>query len=223
MIENKQDFLARSNQVLTDIYSDIYNQDSIFLSELDPDKTALVIVDMINGFSKEGPLKSDRVVGIIEEIAMLSEAFSNSGITKIAFGDSHNNNSPEFCAYPPHCLTGSKEAELVDELIAVGGYLYIAKNSTNGFLEEEFQNWLMKNDHINCFVIVGDCTDICIQQFATTMKTWFNKRNRTSRVIVPINAVETFDLGLHDAEIVNLMALFFMKGNGIEIVRSINI
>lgn len=193
----------------------------IRLEDLESEKSALIIVDMINGFIREGPMMSERVEAIIPEIVELSKKCDELKIQKIAFADNHTDVSPEFDSYPRHCLKGTSESEIVDEIKAAGGYVLIPKNSTNGFLEEAFQKWLNTNDQTDTFIITGCCTDICVQQFAITLKTWFNKNNRYSRIIVPVNAVETYDLGPHDAELTNTMALYNMLINGVEVVKEV--
>lgn len=193
----------------------------IRLEDLESEKSALIIVDMINGFIREGPMMSERVEAIIPEIVELSKKCDKLKIQKIAFADNHTDASPEFDSYPRHCLKGTSESEIVDEIKAAGGYVLIPKNSTNGFLEEAFQKWLNTNEQTDTFIITGCCTDICVQQFAITLKTWFNKNNRYSRIIVPVNAVETYDLGPHDAELTNTMALYNMLINGVEVVKEV--
>jgi nicotinamidase-related amidase len=193
----------------------------IRLEDLESEKSALIIVDMINGFIREGPMMSERVEAIIPEIVELSKKCDKLKIQKIAFADNHTDASPEFDSYPRHCLKGTSVSEIVDEIKAAGGYVLIPKNSTNGFLEEAFQKWLNTNDQTDTFIITGCCTDICVQQFAITLKTWFNKNNRYSRIIVPVNAVETYDLGPHDAELTNTMALYNMLINGVEVVKEV--
>ncbi|TYQ16661.1 UNVERIFIED_CONTAM: nicotinamidase-related amidase [Acetivibrio alkalicellulosi] len=219
---NKNDFLNRSVETLEQILGMFDKLPVISLKELQGSKTALIIVDMINGFTREGALKSPRIEKIIPQIANLSKMCNDNGIIKLAFADCHTNASPEFDAYPPHCIKGSCEVEIVDELKEIGGYTLISKNSTNGFLEEDFFKWLMDNKNIDTFIITGDCTDICIQQFAITLKTWFNMKNKKARVIVPINAVETYDLELHNGDLMNVMSLYNMMGNGVEIVKSVD-
>ncbi|NLM10403.1 MAG: cysteine hydrolase [Clostridiaceae bacterium] len=220
-INNKKEFLNRSVNTLEHIFDMMEKLPSIQLSGLKPDKTAFIIVDMINGFVREGALQSPRAEGVIPEITRLSKACDELKIPKIAFADNHTNESPEFDSYPEHCLGGTSESEVVDEIKEIGGYTLIPKNSTNGFLEEEFQNWLKQNQHINTFIVTGVCTDICVQQFSITLKTWFNSRNKKSRIIVPISMVDTYDLDIHDAELTNIMALYNMSINGVEIVTDI--
>ena len=218
---NRIEFMKRSVDTLGEIFDMLAKLPAIQLKDLQGKETALVIVDMVNGFAKEGALKSPRVEGLIPEIAELSKACDQLHITKLAFADCHTEASPEFDAYPTHCMIGTSEGEVVDELRDIGGYTLIPKNSTNGFLEEAFQKWFKENKHINTFVITGDCTDICVQQFAVTLKTWFNMQNKKARVIVPVNTVETYDFGLHDGDLMNVMALYNMIINGIEVVAEV--
>lgn len=185
------------------------------------ENTVLIVVDMVNGFAREGALKSDRVEALIPEIERLSRMCDSLGVRKLAFVDCHTEASQEFGAYPPHCMKGTSETELVEELKQIGGYIIIPKNSTNGFLEPEFQEWLKKNDNVHNFIIVGDCTDICVEQFSVSLKAFFNIKDMASRVVVPVNAVDTYDLGLHNADLMNLLALFMMMGNGVELVSGI--
>jgi len=46
---------------------------------------------------------------------------------KIAFADCHTDESPEFDAYPKHCMKGTAESEIVDEIKNIGGYTLIEK------------------------------------------------------------------------------------------------
>lgn len=220
-LKDRNSFLAKSAETLAGIYDTLSDLPKLSMDGFENKKIALVIIDMINGFTREGALKSSRVEGLIPEIVKLSKKCDIYDIVKLAFADCHTEDSPEFDAYPMHCMVGSHEGEVVDEIKDVGGYLLIPKNSTNGFLEKGFQDWFSKNQHSDTFIITGCCTDICIQQFAITLKTWFNMHNKKSRVIVPLNAVETFDLGLHDGDLIHVMALFNMITNGIELVSEI--
>ena len=218
---NKNEFLKRSTETLNEIVDMLLKLESLNLKDLQIEKTALVMVDMINGFTREGALKSPRIEGLIPEIVALSKLCDEHGIKKLAFADCHNASSPEFESYPPHCMAGTFEREVVSEIKEVGGYSLILKNSTNGFLEEEFRKWLSENQEIDTFIIAGGCTDICIQQFAITLKTWFNMNDRKSRIIVPVNIVETYDMGTHNADLINVMSLFNMITNGVEVVKEV--
>lgn len=221
VIPDRKEFYERSIETLKAILDELEAKPALELKRLEPDNTVLVIVDMVNGFAREGALRSPRIEALIPEIARLSRECDGCGIRKIAFADCHTNESPEFSSYPPHCIAGTRESEIVDELAETGGYHLISKNSTNGFHEESFREWMKEYPMIDTFIIVGDCTDICVEQLSVTLKTHFNKLNRKSRVIVPVNAVDTYDLGMHNGDLMNIMALYSMMGNDVEIVKEI--
>lgn len=193
------------------------------LSDLDPKATAVVFVDVIEGFVNIGPLSSDRALDIIEPVKELNE--KTKGWPKIYFRDCHTGDSTEFSAYVPHCLAGTAETELIKELVADKGENshQIFKNCTNGFMAEGFQNWLAAHPEITNFIITGLVTDICVMTFALTLKTYFNEKNIVSRLMVPLSTVETFDLPLtnHQAELMNTFAIYNMQMNGIEIYREL--
>lgn len=220
-ITARNEFVQKSNNTLIAILDMLEKLPVIRFDEIETDKSVLVIVDMVNGFAKEGALKSAAVEELIPKISILSEICDKRKIRKIAFADSHTDKSPEFDSYPKHCLKGTYESEIVDEIKNIGGYTLIEKNSTNGFLEEAFRSWLLENPEINTFILAGDCTDICVQQFAVTLKAYFNKDDKRARVIVPLNAVDTYDLGLHDRDLMNVIAAYNMIINGVEVVKAI--
>jgi nicotinamidase-related amidase len=219
---NRHELLKRSTETISEILDVLEKLPEGNLKDLQGENTALIIIDMVNGFTKEGSLKSPRIKEIIPEIVTLSRACDSFDIMKLAFADCHTDKSPEFTSYPPHCLEGSYETEIVEEIRSIGGYTFFLKNSTNGFLEEKFQIWLEEHQNINTFIITGDCTDICIEQFSITLKTWFNMQNKKARVIVPLNTIETYDLGIHNGDLMNVMSLYKMLENGIELITRID-
>lgn len=194
---------------------------TINLKDLDQSKTALIVIDMVNGFVKEGAFASSRVYDLIPEIVSIVENLPQSN--KIFFLDSHTNDSKEFDSYPIHCIEGTNEELLIDELdnLIDSNSLKIKKNSTNGAIEDLFLKWLDKNSHIENFIITGCITEVCVMQFALTLKGLLNKDNKNGRLIVPINAVDTFHSPEHDATIINYFALSNMKQNGIEVIAKL--
>jgi nicotinamidase-related amidase len=217
----KDDFLIKSRATLEELYDKLSNLIEISLNDLRTESTVLILMDMVNGFARSGALHSPRVEALIPGVVRLLKACNSLGVAQLAFADNHSNASPEFESYPAHCLADTDEAELVEEIKSIGGYQLIPKNSTNSFLEPAFQRWLEENRPIDTFIVVGNCTDICVGQFAITLKSWFNRKDQKVRVIVPVNLVDTYDLGLHYADFMNLVELYNMMGNGVEVVSRI--
>jgi len=219
---NKNDFMQKNAVTLGEILDMTIKLPFIHLQDLPGEHSILIVIDMINAFTREGSLKSSRVEKLIPEIASLSGKCDELRISKLAFADWHTQSSLEFEAFPAHAIQGSSETEIVDELKKIGGYSLIHKNSTNCFLEEGFQIWLRENPQTDTFIITGCCTDICIQQFSITLKSWFNMHDKKSRIIVPVNAIDTYDLDMHNGDLMNIMGLYNMILNGIEVVRGVN-
>lgn len=197
---------------------------TIELSSLEKDRTALFVVDMVNGFVYSGALSSPRVAAIVENIAEINKKMK--GFKKVFFLDTHTENSKEFISFPTHCIKGDSEAELIPELKTEDSEgeetFYIEKNSTNGFHAEGFKKWIEKyEEKVDNYIITGCVTDICILQFALTLKSYFNEKNIDKRIIVPVNTVETYDAGTHDGGLINLFSLYNMHVSGIEIVDEI--
>ncbi len=198
---------------------------NIELSQLTKEKTALIVVDMVNGFVHQGALSSQRVKEIISNLVAINER--THGYKKIFFLDQHDENSVEFNNYAVHCLKDNTESDLIPELRSQevtchSNTTMIPKNSTNGFHAPGFTVWIAENeDNIENYIIVGCEVDICVSHFATTLKTYFNQRNLIRRIIVPVDCVETFDFGIHQGDLMKVISLWEMQSNGIEVVDSI--
>jgi nicotinamidase-related amidase len=222
MTANRETLMEQAPNLVREMVEKVERAQAVALAGLPAGRTALIIVDMINGFAREGALASPRVGGLIPAIRDLLQRAKDRGIPAVAFGDSHLENSLEFESYPPHCIAGTAESEVVAELAGVGGYTFLPKHSTNGFLEPGFQAWLAAHPATDTFIVVGDCTDICVLQFALTLKTDFTRQNRPVRIIVPEGGVETFDAPGHPGDFLHVAALNLMMGNGIDVVSRID-
>ena len=215
--------MEKAKTTFQGIYGMMWEKPALMAKHLKTENTALVVIDMLNGFVREGAMKNTDLEDIVEPIVELMKFSNENSIPVICFGDCHDKDAAEFASYPEHCVKGSSEADLIDEIKAVGGYKYIPKNSTNPFLEEEFQEWLSENPQITDFIVVGTCTDICIMQFSLTLKAWFNKMNIKGSVILPLNAIDTYDEGGHNITLTNTMAVYFMEQMGVNVFYEINL
>lgn len=206
-----------------------------FLPEGQLEQVVVFSVDMINGFCHGGALASERVKRIIPSVVQsFKDAFS-VGVRKFILAqDCHTPESIEFADFPAHCLLGTTEAETIPELMALPFkdlFRIVAKNSLNAFHGTELRQWLDEHQDLRVAVVVGDCTDLCVHQLAMFLKLYANAHNLPLRVIVPENAVQTYDLPVdtareigvlpHDGDVMHLMFLYHMRLNGVEVVREI--
>lgn len=186
----------------------------------DKTHTAILFMDVLSGFVTEGNLSSDRALVILDALKNLDE--QTEGFSKVYFADHHTKDSVEFGAYPPHCIVGTPETEFAIKFDTEHPKsVIISKNSVNAFLAPAFSEWLALHDHIKNFIVVGLVTDICVMNFALTLRAYLNQWNIHASVIVPLSMVETFDLPAtnHFAPLMNLFALYNMKMNGIILTK----
>lgn len=182
-------------------------------------KKLLLVIDMVNGFVKEGALADKQINNITPNIINLIKEYIKNNDDIISIQEGHNEKSKEFDSFPTHCILGTKEAELIDELKPFKDNMKtIRKNSTCGFVTEEFLNYMKQNEKdLKEVVLCGCCTDLCVMNFALPLKTYINEHDLDIKVTIYKNAVETYDLPIHNREEYNEMAFKIMKQNGIEI------
>lgn len=196
-------------------------------------RVGLFSVDMINGFCHEGTLSSPRVAGIIPTVVAAFQAAHAIGVRNFVLAqDCHTPDAAEFAAFPPHCQAGTSEAEAIPELASLPFadlYTIVAKNSLNAFHGTTLPAWLDDHRDLSVAVVVGDCTDLCVHQLALHLKLSANAQDKPLRVIVPANAVQTYDTPIavareigalpHNGDFLHLLFLYHMCLNGIEVVR----
>lgn len=236
---HKMNLIDQSRAFLAYLENWYQNLQEVALQELigaTPDRVALISVDVINGFCKSGPLASERVGRIARPVADLFERAYAQGVRAFAATqDTHDPNTPEFQAYPPHCIRGTDESEAVDELKSLPFFNEVAifpKNSIHSHIGTGLGAWVAEHAQVDRFVVVGDCTDLCTYQAAMYLRLEANALNLQRRVIVPADAVDTFDtpvsvareLGIkaHPGELHHILFLHHMALNGIEVVKRLN-
>lgn len=188
---------------------------------LDPDKTLVVVVDMVKGFVLEGAMSDPTIAKIAPEILKVESFFKHH----LYFQDWHEQDCMEFASFPPHCLAYSTESELLDCFKEdASRQTVIRKNSTNGLMAKNFLNRI--DEHVlpwKNFVITGCCTDICVMQFALSLLSYLREFDlKGKQIILPVNCVDTYHQPCqHDAFEANAWSLRFMEQAGIKIVSKI--
>lgn len=167
---------------------------------------ATIVVDVLNGFCKTGKLASPRCRAAIPRIKAVVEERLKAGDQLIFLADTHDRDDREFEVFPVHCVRGTEEAEVVEELqplLARG--LLIRKRRYSGFFETDLEARLaaLRPDRVT---VVGVCTDICV------LHTVADLRNRDYAVTVPAAAVDTFDAPGHPGDAIQGFALSHMAG-----------
>ena len=169
---------------------------------------AVIVVDMLRGFLEEGyPLYcGDEARAIIPRVQKLLRREREQGSYIIYVCDQHAPDDPEFQMFPPHCIKGTPEAEIIPELSAYPGEV-VPKTRYSGFYGSRLDDVLnrIKPEKL---VICGVCTDICV------LHTTADARNRYYPVEIPVDAVASFDKEAHEFALRHMQKVL-----GAELVR----
>jgi nicotinamidase-related amidase len=203
----------------------------------DPSQVAVLSVDLLNGFCREGSLASPRIEGVIPAVTNLFQRAYDAGIRALALAeDSHPEDSPEFQAFPPHCIAGTRESRSVEELRNLPFYdemTIIKKQALGSQVGTGLPQWIRQDPPLKKFVVIGDCTDLCVYHTAMFLRMDANARGLADvEVIVPANAVETFDIPVktareqgiyaHDADLHHVLFLHHLAMNNVTVVSEIS-
>ncbi|MDQ4099157.1 MAG: cysteine hydrolase [Chloroflexota bacterium] len=199
----------------------------------DPARAAVFSTDMLVGFCDEGPLASPRVGALKSPVKALFERAWDVGIREFVLTqDTHSEDTPEFRAYPPHCVRGTAESQTIPELAQLpfaDRFTVFEKNSLNPAIDTEFDAWWDRHPDLQTAIVVGNCTDFCVYQLAMHLRMRANAHNLpTFDVFVPVDCVDTFDIPAgagtampHPGEFFHHVFLYHMAVNGIRIVRTL--
>lgn len=228
---------ALSQSFLDDLDQWLKNLKTISLHDAAPrpEQTAVISVDIIKGFCTVGPLSSPRVAGIVAPIVVLFQRAWDHGIRHILLSqDTHEPDAVEFGAWPPHCVRGTEESETVDEFRRLPFFdqmILFEKNSISSGQKTGLSGWIADHPEVDTFIVVGDCTDLCVYQLAMQLRLEANAYQLRRRVIVPEECVQTYDRSLeaarreggfaHPGDLMHAVFLYHMALNGIEVVRAV--
>jgi nicotinamidase-related amidase len=131
----------------------------------------------------------DKAREIIPNVQELLERELARGSKILFICDNHDADDPEFQMFPPHCIAGTTEAEVIPELAKYAREI-IPKKRYSGFFNTDLEARL-KELKPEKLIICGVLTNICV------MHTVADARNRDYPVEVPVNGVASPDEGAH--------------------------
>lgn len=200
-----------------------------------PEGVAVFVVDMVEGFCREGALQSDRVARTIDPIVELLVRADRAGVGSfVLVADEHCEDALEFVQFPVHCVRGSFEAELVHEIARLpfaSRFTVIRKRSIHPSIGTALDRWLEAHGRVTHRIVVGAGTDLGVYQTAMHLKLTANVRNVDRPVILPANCTETFDvptdlarafgIPAHPGDALRAIFLHHMHLNGIRVVSEL--
>ncbi|MFB6133988.1 MAG: cysteine hydrolase family protein [Halanaeroarchaeum sp.] len=139
----------------------------------DPDRTALLVVDMQHGFcDPEGSLYAPASEDVIEPIGKLLDRARAAGASVVFTRDVHPPHQfeethyyDEFDRWGEHVLEGSWEAKIVEDLPVEPEDHVVEKHTYDAFYRTDLDGYLATHG-IEDLVIVGTLANVCVMHTA---------------------------------------------------------
>ncbi len=187
-------------------------------------KGMIIVVDMVNGFVREGVLHDEEIANIIPRQIELIKESKNAGKLIVFIKDTHSKDSTEFDRFGgyagAHCVKGTREQELVDQLKVYENDLdtiVILKNSTSFMEAPDFRELLDSQIDLEAIDVCGCCTDICVVNGVIPMSNYFDQWNRRVNIRVHEDAIATYSE--KDRQNYVEAAKLLMEQQGIQLVK----
>ena len=134
----------------------------------DPDSTAVVVVDMQNGFCHpDGSLYAPESEAVIDPVGSLVERARDAGASVVFTRDVHpseqfegNHYYDEFERWGEHVVEGSWETEIVDELPVEDAHV-VEKHTYDAFYRTDLEGHLDTHG-IDDLLICGTLANVCV-------------------------------------------------------------
>ena len=146
---------------------------------LDPRRTAVLVVDMLNDFCKPGG-----AMGLPGYERLISPQRTIIGAARETWAPVRSNvqRDREFLKRTPHCVEGSWGARVIDDLDARTEDIFVIKRRYSGFFNTDL-DLTLRDLEINTVIVMGVVTNICVR--STVHDAFFHGYH----VVVPEDAV----------------------------------
>ena len=135
-------------------------------TRLDPRRTAIVVVDMVNEFCVEGgAMVLPGYERLIAPQLTVINAARRVGVPIVFVNDQHRANlrgDREFLKRIPHCIEGTWAVKVVDALEPRPVDIYIVKRRYSGFFSTDL-DLTLKDIKVDSIVVMGVVTNICVR------------------------------------------------------------
>ena len=154
---------------------------------------AVIVVDMVRGFLEPGHALygGEACRAIIPATRACLEREREAGSLLVFLADTHDPDDAEFQMFPPHCVRGTGESDVVAELADLAAdAIVVPKRRYSGFFDTPLEVILRDRD-VRSVAILGVMTDICV------LHTTADLRNRDYPTTVVTDCVASLDPRAH--------------------------
>lgn len=167
------------------------------IKNLEVYKGMLIVVDMVNGFVREGALHDEKIEDVIpRQLELIKEAKARGDLV-VFVKDTHDEDAVEFKRFggTKHCVRDTSEAQLIDEFLpleAEDNTISIEKNSTSYMEAEKFRSLIGSLSELERVDVIGCCTDICDFNGTMGLANYFDQNNKDVNINIHLDAVATY-------------------------------
>jgi nicotinamidase/pyrazinamidase len=164
---------------------------------------AVIVVDMVRGFLEPGHalFGGDACRAIIPVMRAYLERERTNGSLLVFLADTHDPDDLEFRMFPPHCVRGTDEVEVIPELADLAAAaIVVPKRRYSGFFDTPLDVILRDRD-VSEVAVVGVMTDICV------LHTTADLRNRDYDTTIVADCVASFDPAAHEFALGHMRAV----------------
>lgn len=171
-------------------------------------KKAFVVVDMVKDFMQEDGVLfcGEQAFRVVQPIKDVIDTLDDNDVDIVIFvSDSHAEDDAEFELYDPHAITGTKGAELIDELSMYTekpNVYFVDKTRFSAFHDTNLLENMLDFNNIDTIELAGVCTDICI------LATAIDAITRGYKVNINIDHVDSFDPDGHVSALLHILPKF---------------
>ncbi|MCX5513117.1 cysteine hydrolase [Kaistia algarum] len=144
-------------------------------AQLDPARTAVIVVDMINEFCKPGgKMVLPGYETLMPPQLAVIDAARKAGAPVIWVHDSHRRNmrrDREWVKRTPHGTEGTWATEIIDDLGARADEIHVIKHRYSSFFQTDL-DLVLKDMLVDQLVVFGVVTNICVR--STVHDAFFN-------------------------------------------------
>lgn len=186
--------------------------------QLDPARTALVVVDMINEFCKPGGKMVlpgyETLMG--PQLALVAAA-REAGVPVIWIHDAHRpamRHEREWAKRTPHGLENTWAVEIIDDLGARDDEIHVTKRRYSAFYQTDL-DLTLKDMRIDQLIVCGVVTNICVR--STVHDAFFIGYD----VVVPADACAATSAREHDSSLYDIATHFGVVSDTASVVAAL--
>ena len=133
---------------------------------VDAGRTAVLIVDMLNEFCKEGgAMVLPGYETLIAPQTLVIDSAREAGAPIVFIVDTHRRNmrrEREFAKRTPHCIEGEWGCQVIDDLAPRADDIHVVKRRYSGFFNTDL-DLTLKDMAIDTVIVMGVVTNICVR------------------------------------------------------------